>query len=179
LVYIAEMSLKLKAAKRAAEPFGMVLIGRVESLIADLGPEDAILRANAYADSGADVILIHSKKFAPLRDIAKSGRVKKPLITVPTLFGDTTFEEMAACGIAGAILANQMLRCMVHTCQPMAREMLMAKSLAALDDSLVKVSDINRLVKVQAGWSEENPVHSSLEGNPAIHKSTDETVAMH
>src|ERR1035437_953573 len=75
LVSIAEMCLKLQAAKRAAEPFGVVLIGRVESLIADLGPEDAIKRANAYADAGADIVLIHSKKFAPLRDIAKSGRV--------------------------------------------------------------------------------------------------------
>lgn len=165
LVSIEEMTLKLKAAKRAAEPFGMVLIGRVESLIADLGPEDAIHRANAYADAGADIVLIHSKKFAPLRDIAKSGKLKKPLITVPTLFGDTTFEEMAACGIAGAILANQMLRSMVHSCQPMAKEMLEAKSLAALDHSLVKVTDINKLVKVPTGWSEETAV------NGASHKS--------
>ena len=159
LVSIDEMCLKLKAAKRAAEPFGVVLIGRVESLIADLGPEDAIQRANAYADAGADVVLIHSKKFPPLRDIAKSGRVKKPLITVPTLFGDTTFEEMAACGIAGAILANQMLRAMVRACQPMAGQMLAAGSLADLDPSLVKVSDINKLVKVPTGWSEgDSPV---------------------
>jgi phosphoenolpyruvate phosphomutase len=154
LVSIEEMSLKLKAAKRAAEPFGIVLIGRVESLIADLGVADAIERANAYADAGADVVLIHSKKFAPLRDIAKSGRVKKPLITVPTLFGDTSFEEMAECGIAGAILANQMLRSMVYSCQPMASKMLAARSLAALDGSLVKVSDINNLVKVPTDWSE-------------------------
>lgn len=168
LVSIEEMTLKLKAAKRAAEPFGIVLIGRVESLIADLGPEDAIKRANAYADAGADIVLIHSKKFAPLRDIAKSGRVKKPLITVPTLFGDTTFEEMAACGIAGAILANQMLRAMVHACQPMAKEMLAAKSLAALDGSLVKVTDINKLVKVPAGWSEESAPLGAPHSNHAI-----------
>jgi len=166
LVSIEEMTLKLKAAKRAAEPFDMVIIGRVESLIADLGPEDAVARANAYADAGADIILIHSKKWAPLRDIAKSGRVKKPLITVPTLFGDTTFEEMHKAGIAGAILANQMLRAMVHACQPMAREMLAAKSLAGLDHGLVKVSDINKLVHVPAGWSEQD---TPAEGHVAGH----------
>jgi phosphoenolpyruvate phosphomutase len=170
LVSIAEMTLKLKAAKRAAEPFDIVLIGRVESLIADLGTEDAIARANAYADAGADVILIHSKKWAPLREIAQSGRVKRPLITVPTLFGETSFEEMRASGIAGAILANQMLRAMVHACQPMAMEMLAALSLAALDHGLVKVSEINKLVMVPAGWSEgtgESPDHAAAaNGHP-------------
>lgn len=172
LVSIEEMTLKLKAAKRGAESFGMVIIGRVESLIADLGQDNAIERANAYADAGADIILIHSKKFAPLRDIAKSGRVKKPLITVPTLFGDTTFEEMAAAGIAGAILANQMLRAMVHACGPMAKAMLSAEALSALDGSLVKVSDINALVKVPAGWSDDalnvgGATHNGVTNDPA------------
>ncbi len=155
LISIDEMCTKLRAAKRAAEPFGIFLIGRVESLIADLGTTDAIERANAYADAGADAVLIHSKKFAPLKEIAQSGKLKRPLISVPTLFGDTTFEEMARCGIAAAIYANQMLRSMVRSCSSMAESLLDAESLACLDSELVAVSDINKLVKVQAGWSEE------------------------
>ena len=154
LISIADMCRKLTAAKRAAEPFGIVLISRVESLIADLGTADAIARANAYADAGADIVLIHSKKFAPLKEIMATGSLKRPLIVVPTLFGDTSFEEMAACGIAGAIYANQMLRSMVHSCQPMANRMLLTPSLSDLDGTLVKVSDINALVKVPSEWSD-------------------------
>jgi 2-methylisocitrate lyase-like PEP mutase family enzyme len=137
-----------------AAAFDMLLIGRVESLIADLGPADAFRRANAYADAGADLILIHSKKFAPLRDIAQSGKVKKPLIAVPTLFGETSFQEMAACGIAGAIYANQMLRAMVHACGRIATTMLSSGSLAELDSGISPLSTINKLVKVPCGWSE-------------------------
>jgi phosphoenolpyruvate phosphomutase len=161
------MCQKLKAAKHSAEPFGMLLIGRVESLIADLGVADAIERANAYADAGADAVLIHSKKFAPIREIAISGKLKKPLIVVPTLFGDTPFQEMAACGIAGAIYANQMLRSMVHSCQPMAEHLLRAGSLSELDSALSAVSDINKLVKVPDSWSEGTTKQTAPNGKSA------------
>jgi phosphoenolpyruvate phosphomutase len=167
LISIEEMCQKLKAAKHSAEPFGMLLIGRVESLIADLGVADAIERANAYADAGADAVLIHSKKFAPIREIAISGKLKKPLIVVPTLFGDTPFQEMAACGIAGAIYANQMLRSMVHSCQPMAEHLLRAGSLSELDSALSAVSDINKLVKVPDSWSEGTTKQTAPNGKSA------------
>lgn len=169
LISIDEMCRKLASAKRAVAPFGMLLIGRVESLIADLGPEDAVKRANAYADAGADAILIHAKKFAPLRKIAQSGKVKRPLIAVPTLYGETTFSEMAECGIAGAIYANQMLRAMVHACAPAAQAMLAANSLSELDDEISPLSEINKLVKVPCGWSddevEERPRPTALNGS--------------
>jgi phosphoenolpyruvate phosphomutase len=153
LVSIDEMAEKLQAARKAADAFGIFLIGRVESLIAGHGSEDAIARANAYADAGVDAVLIHSKKFAPLQEIARSGRVKKPMIAVPTLFGDTTFAEMEECGIAGAIYANQMLRSMVHSCAPLAEQLMTAGSLSELDTSITPLSEINKLVKVPSGWS--------------------------
>jgi phosphoenolpyruvate phosphomutase len=164
LVSLEEMCEKLAAARRAADPFGIVVIGRVESLIADLGSDDAIRRANAYAEAGADLILIHSKSFAPLREIALSGKLTKPLIVVPTLFPETCFRDMAACGIAGAIYANQMLRSMVRACSVTAEELLSAGSLADMNGSLSTVADINRLVKVPTGWSESGPQQPASNG---------------
>ncbi len=155
LVSIDEMCVKLRAARKAADSFGMVLIGRIESLIADLGKEDAIERANAYSEAGVDLVLIHSKKFQPLKEIMATGRLTKPMIVVPTLFGSTTFEEMESCGICGAIYANQMLRVMVRSCQPLASRLLEASSLSELDDQLVKVSDIGKLVNVPSDWAKE------------------------
>ncbi len=167
LVTIDQMCLKLRAARHAAEPFGITIIGRVESLIANLGVADAIARANAYADAGADLILIHSKSFAPLKEILATGKLKRPLIVVPTLFGDTPFAEMAACGVAGAIYANQTLRAMVRACEPLARKMLTASALSDLDDVLVKVKDINELVKVPTGWSESAPAAAESRSDAA------------
>ena len=42
-----------------------MVIARIESLILDKGLEDAISRAKAYINAGADAILIHSKSNKP------------------------------------------------------------------------------------------------------------------
>jgi phosphoenolpyruvate phosphomutase len=168
LVSIEEMCQKLAAAKRAAEPFGIVVISRIESLIADRGIPDAIQRANAYAEAGADAVLVHAKCFAPLREIARSGKLQKPQIVVPTLFGETSFQDMADCGIAGVIFANQMLRCMVYACRRMASTMLSAKSLAELDGAISTLDDVNKLVKVPAEWSDGGQQAPSSNGKSSL-----------
>ena len=56
---------KLIAAKNAKESEDFMIIARIEALIAELGVEAALDRANAYEIAGADAILIHSKKKAP------------------------------------------------------------------------------------------------------------------
>ena len=152
LVTPQEMCEKLEAARRAADPFGMLLIGRVESLIAELGPEDAVTRANAYAEAGADAILVHGRAFAPLREIALSRRVAKPLVLVPTLFSDVSLAEVEACGFAAVIFANQLLRATVHAAQAMLGPLLRAAALTDVDRFLCPVSDVNRLVGVPAEW---------------------------
>ena len=162
LVPLPEMCEKLESARRTADPFGMLLIGRVESLIAELGPEDAVTRANAYAEAGADAILIHSRTWAPLREIALSRRVTKPLVLVPTLFSDVSLAEAEACGFAAVIFANQLLRATVHAARAMLGPLLRAGALTDVDRFLCPVSDVNRLVGVPAEWD-------SAAGNPSKH----------
>jgi len=144
---------KLEAARRAADPFGMFLIGRVESLIAGLGPEDAVARANAYAEAGADAILIHGRAFAPLREIAVSRRVTKPLVLVPTLFPEVSLAEAEACGFGAVIFANQLLRATVHAARAMLEPLLRAGALTDVDRFLCSVADVNRLVGVPTEWN--------------------------
>lgn len=42
-----------------------MIIARIESLILEKGLDDAILRAKAYLEAGADGIMIHSRKKDP------------------------------------------------------------------------------------------------------------------
>ena len=42
-----------------------MIIARIESLILEKGQEDALKRAFAYVDAGADGIMIHSRKKLP------------------------------------------------------------------------------------------------------------------
>ena len=157
LLPVAEMCEKLAAARRVAAPAGLLLIGRVESLIAGLGADDALARANAYVEAGADAILIHARDFGPLRRIALSRRVGKPLVAVPTLFPQITLAELTECGFAAVIYANQLLRAMVRAGRGLLERLHRAESLAEVDPLISPLSEINQLVRVPAEWNVEDP----------------------
>lgn len=56
---------KISAGKQAQLTDDFMIIARIESLILEQGMEDAMERALAYADAGADGIMIHSRKKDP------------------------------------------------------------------------------------------------------------------
>lgn len=130
LVKTAEQARRLRAAKAAQESPDFVLIARVEALIAGHGVEAACERAVAYADAGADAILIHSKDKTLweieefLSQWTRTG-LATPLVAVPTLFPDYTAEQLSTKGFSMVILANQPMRASV---------LAMEQTLASLRD---------------------------------------------
>src|SRR5690348_8278313 len=103
LVKTSEQARRLRAAKAAQESPDFVLVARVEALIAGHGVDAACERAVAYADAGADAILIHSKDKTLweietfLEQWHRTG-VSTPLVAVPTLFPDFSAVELHAKG---------------------------------------------------------------------------------
>jgi phosphonopyruvate hydrolase len=67
LVRAAEFQGKIEAAVAAGKDHGVLVIARTEALIADLGLDEALMRGTAYAEAGADLLLVHSKKRPPTR----------------------------------------------------------------------------------------------------------------
>ena len=61
LIPVGEQARRIAAAKDAQETPDFVFIARVEALIAGHGIEAACERALAYAQAGADAVLIHSR----------------------------------------------------------------------------------------------------------------------
>lgn len=116
LIPMEEHCGKIRAAKAAQMSPEFLLIARTEALIAGWGQEEALKRAEAYADAGADAVLIHSKskKFDELKAVYKlwSGRV--PLVVVPTIFDQTTAAEMEEAGAKIIIYANQPVRAAIR-----------------------------------------------------------------
>ena len=53
---------KIRAGREARVTSDFMIISRIESLIAKAGMDDAIKRAKAYIEAGADGIMIHSKE---------------------------------------------------------------------------------------------------------------------
>lgn len=106
---------KIRAGKKAATTTEFMIFARCESLILNKGMEDALKRAFAYVDAGADGIMIHSRQKTPDEVFEFCDKFKKefptvPVITVPTTYNTVTEAELAAHGVNIVIHANHLIR---------------------------------------------------------------------
>src|SRR5690606_6077403 len=62
---IEDMSARISIGKQAQITDDFMIIARLESLILEQGMEDAVERAQAYIDAGADALMIHSRRKEP------------------------------------------------------------------------------------------------------------------
>jgi len=129
---------KLRSGKRAQRNPEFVIIARVEALIAGRGEEEALLRAHAYADAGADAILIHSKASHPgeLAGVARQWKRPTPLVAVPTTYYSATADELAELGVKIVIYANQGLRCALQAMEQVYAEIRSTGSTASVEGRL-------------------------------------------
>lgn len=96
-----------------------LIIARIESLIAGVGLEDAVKRAEIYINVGVDGIMIHSKEESPDDILAFAAEYEKLckrlgrrpiLVAVPTTYNLITDQELADHGFNIIIHANHLLR---------------------------------------------------------------------
>lgn len=106
---------KIHAGKQAQITDDFMIIARIESLIAGKPVEDALERAYAYVNAGADGIMIHSrnKDGEDIHEFCTRFREHDshtPIVVVPTTFNHITEDEFAEWGVNIVIYANHMLR---------------------------------------------------------------------
>lgn len=152
LVPVDEHARKIQAAKAAQDDPNFVVIARTEALIAGWGKHEALKRARAYAEAGADAILVHSKaaSFEELQDFTADWDNVCPLVCVPTTYADTTADELSAAGFRLIIFANQALRAAVSAMRHALATLKAEERPAAVDDQIASLSDIYELVGVPA-----------------------------
>ena len=151
LLPIDEHAGKIRAAKRAQHDPATVVISRTEALIAGWGMAEALRRAHAYADAGADMILMHSKAptAAEVLEFMRLWDRPTPIVVVPTLYPSVTFEELETAGVKLVIWANQVLRGAVRGMQAALGTLGRTRRLSALDDHIVTLEEIYRHVGVE------------------------------
>ena len=106
---------KIETGKRAKKTNDFMIVARIESFILEKGMEDALKRAEAYVEAGADGIMIHSRKKEPdeifeFVDACRRNDLITPIVVVPTTFNMVTEEEFAIHGVNIVIYANQLTR---------------------------------------------------------------------
>ncbi len=112
---IENFSRKISEGKKAQLSNDFMIIARIESLILKQGLEDALRRAKAYIEAGADAIMIHSKVESPNEILEfceefKQFETKVPLIAVPSSYSTITEKELIKAGVNIVIYANHLLR---------------------------------------------------------------------
>lgn len=142
---------KISAGKKALRTEEFMIIARIESLILEHGMEDALERAFAYTEAGADGIMIHSRKKSPdeILEFCRLFREKDeetPIVVVPTSFNSITEEELAAAGVNIVIYANQLTRSAFPAMQSTAVEILKNHRALEVDSRLMPFKDIIRLI---------------------------------
>ncbi len=154
---------KLIASNDAKQDQNFMIIARVEALIAGLGMNEAIKRAEAYEKAGADAILIHSKKNTAneIFEFSKSWNGNIPLVAIPTSYPAVSVDELVSHKIKMVIYANQTLRAAHIAISNLLSQLIKAKSLNEVKGELSSMEDIFHLqqmydIKKQEKIIEEN-----------------------
>ena len=142
---------KIRAGKKAQRTQEFMICARIESLILEQGMEDALTRAFAFVEAGADAIMIHSRKKDPseIQEFIEKFRAKDsttPVVLVPTSFNSVTEEEWKERGANIIIYANQLMRAEVPAMQKAAEIILKNHRAEECDEMLMPFKEIIRLI---------------------------------
>lgn len=151
---IENFSNKIRAGKKAQRTKEFMICARIESLILEQGMEDALTRAFAFTEAGADAIMIHSRKKDPseIQEFIEKFRAEDkttPIVLVPTSFNSVTEEEWKERGANIIIYANQLMRAEVPAMQKAAETILQNHRAEECDAMLMPFKDIIRLIPAE------------------------------
>ena len=147
LAEMDEFAGKIKAGKDTQTDSNFSIVARVEALIAGWGMDEALRRAEAYRQAGADAILIHSKLSRPdeILQFAREWAGRGPLVIVPTKYYSTPTDVFRQAGISTVIWANHLVRSSTSAMQSVAKEIYENQTLVNVEDRIVSVNEIFRL----------------------------------
>lgn len=148
---IENFSAKIRAGKAAQKTKDFMICARIESLILECGMEDALERAFAFTEAGADAIMIHSRKKDPseIKEFIEKFRAKDqqtPVVLVPTSFNTVYEEEWKELGANIIIYANQLTRTGFPAMQDAAETILRTHRAKECDDKCMSIKDIITLI---------------------------------
>ena len=159
-----EFVAKILAAKEARSNKNFIIIARVEALISGAGMGEALKRATAYENAGADTILIHSKQKTPdeIFEFADSWKGSAPLVVVPTTYDSVKISELESHKIKMVIYANQTLRVAHMAMTGLLNELIKADHISDVKDKISTMQDIFNLQEMYDIKNKEKKLEEEL-----------------
>ncbi|MDG2265009.1 MAG: phosphoenolpyruvate mutase [Candidatus Marinamargulisbacteria bacterium] len=147
LADVSEFCGKIKAAKDTQSDPDFSVVARIESFIVGMGLNEALDRAYAYANAGADAILVHSKKAVPDDIVAfmQAWDSPVPIVIVPTKYYATPTDQFRTMGISTVIWANHSIRSAMTAMKTTMKTIYDTETLKDVEPKISSVSDIFRI----------------------------------
>lgn len=148
---IEDFSHKIRMGKGAQITDDFMIIARIESFILGDTLEDALERADAYVEAGADGVMIHSKDKSgdDIKSFCLNFREKNtatPIVVVPSSYNHIKEEELIEWGANIVIYANHLLRASFPSMQNVAKTILKNKRTSELDNTCMSIKEILELI---------------------------------
>lgn len=138
----SEFAAKVGAARASSDK--LMVIARVQSFVAETGLRDALARARAYVDSGADAIVIHSRSKEPdevLRFI-DAWDCATPLVLIPTTYHKLNIAQASASGkVRIVIYANHGLRAAINGMKRAFRQIVAENSAQGVESWIASLDE--------------------------------------
>ncbi|KND37244.1 isocitrate lyase/phosphoenolpyruvate mutase family protein [Streptomyces acidiscabies] len=150
LVDADEFAHRIEIAKNAQSTAEMVVIARTEAMICGLGVDAALKRCMAYADSGADAVLVHSKSSnrKEVSEFLDKWDAHCPVVIVPTTYPDWHVADIREAGVAAVIYANHGLRATVSALRATFRSVYDHGHTLAVEERIASVQDVFALQRL-------------------------------
>lgn len=147
LAAVDEFCGKLAAGKAVQRDADFVIIARTEALIAGWGLGEALRRAEAYRQAGADAIVIHSSQSRPDEIFAflDEWANRHPIVLIPTKYHRTPTEAFAQRRVSAVIWANHLMRAALSAMQGAAARIYRERSVTGVEETIAPLREVFRL----------------------------------
>jgi len=147
LAHVGEFCSKLRAAKDSQQDPDFCVVARIEALVSGRPMDEALERADAYCEAGADAILIHSKKSdgQEILDFCKHWGRRCPIIIVPTKYYKTPTSAFREAGVSCVIWANHSLRASISAIRDITRKIRDQETVSQIEHEIASLDDVFRL----------------------------------
>ena len=141
------------------------VVARTEGLVAGEPLEEAMARADAYAEAGADAIFVHSCKPTPVQIVSfmEQWAGQLPVLISPTTYHATSLEEFARMGIAGVIWANQSMRAALTAMRDVCQQVRALGGVSEVEGQVATLKEVFSLL----GYHELEQDEARYAGMPA------------
>ena len=147
LADINEFCGKIKAGKDSQSDPNFCLIARTEALVSGWDVSEALDRAAAYHEAGADGVLVHSKHPTANEVLAFMAQWENrcPVVIVPTMYYRTLTSVFEDAGISMVIWANHNLRASITAMREASQRIFEEQNLTGVEGRIASVKDVFQL----------------------------------